>query len=358
MDKLLATIKADPIDAECQVGAEATADRGNVYYWPQVIAIKIASLLGVGDLFLYYVARFGQVLVCALMGAFAIMIAPKLKEIIWLLAFVPNTLLLMASCNCDGLLIWEIILLVAVVVWLKEGKIPLLSKKGAIGVITYIILTYNIVSMKVPYVLVCIGLLLYLGKDNFPKLVGFLKKQKKITIILASIVIGVILFTMMVLGKELIIQALYSFVDKEYVDYILQNKRHIYDLFTAKWVEMMEQLFVAMDGYNVVPYPIMIIGILLLVKKNQPIIKKAWFIVLFATMVMVIVLVGYTLTPPDYGVIWGITFRYILPFVILAALALPMGTDTTERIAKKLVPISIYVTTGATMLAWLVEWSV
>ena len=150
----------------------------------------------------------------------------------------------------------------------------------------------------------------------------------------------------------------YSVISKEHIIYILQNKRYIYGLFTAKWVEMIKQLFVAMCGYNYIPYPIMVIGILLLMKKNQSIIKKVGFATLFAVMVMAIVLVGYTLTPPDYGVIWGITFRYILPFVIIAALCLPMGTDATDRVGKKLVPISIYVTTGTSLITWLVQWSI
>lgn len=358
LDKLIATIKSDPIDESCQVGATATAERGYEYYWPQIIAMKIANLLGVSDLFLYYVARFGQVLVCALMGAVAIWIAPRLKEIIWLLTFIPNTLLLISSCNCDGLLILEIMLLTAVIVWMKDGRIPLLSRNGVVGMIAYLILTYNIVVMKIPYVIVCLGLLLYLGKDNIPKTVSFLKKQKNLTIVLGGILLTIAFVAIIISNKELLMEKVYSFVSKEHVDYIDENTRYIYGLFTKKWREMMKQLYVAICGYNFIPYPIMIIGILMLLKKNQPIYKKIGFALLFSVMVMVIVLVGYIMTPPDYGVIWGITYRYILPFVIIIGLCLPIGTDMTEKIAKKLTPLAIYIIMGTSLVTWLVEWSI
>lgn len=358
LDKLIATIKAKPINTEFKVGAEATADRGREYYWPQILAMKIGGALGAGDMFLYYIARFGQVLVCAVMGAIAIWIAPKLRMMIWLLFFVPNVLLLTASCNCDGLLISEIMLLVAIVVWLKEEKISILSKQGAIGIIAYTILTYNIVVMKIPYVIICVGLLLYLGKENISQIIEFLREQKKSILTIGCITLLMTFGAVVFLNKEQILDKVYSVMPREHIDYILQNKRYICGLFTAKWVEMIKQLFVAMCGYNYIPYPIMVGGILLLMKKNQSIIKKLGFAFLFAIMVMAIVLVGYTLTPPDYGVIWGITFRYILPFVIIGALCLPIGTEATEKIGEKLVPISVYVITGTSLITWLVQWSI
>ena len=358
LDKLIATIKAEQTDVNYQVGAIATADRGIEYYWPQIVAMKIGNMLGVSDLFLYYVARFGQVFVCALMGALSIWIAPRLKEIIWLLTFVPNTLLLISSCNCDGLLISEIILLVAVVIWLKEEKIPLLSKKGALGISASVILTYNIVVMKIPYVIICLGILLYLGKDNISQIVNFLKKQRKAAIVMVCFATIAAFLSIVLLNKDMLLGKMYSFLPKEHIEYILQNKRYIFSLLTDKWGEMLKQLFTAMCGHNYIPYPIMIIGILLFLKKNQSIPKKVGFAMLFSLMVMVIVLVGYTLTPPDYGTIWGISFRYILPFVIVGALSFPVGTDSTEKIAKKFVPVSIYLATGTSLIAWLVEWSV
>lgn len=358
LEKMAATLKADGVDEKFKVGVEATSDRGLQFYWPQIIAVKLASVFNVRDLGLYYFARIGQLLTCVFMGILSIKLAPKLKEIIWLIAFTPSVLLLVASCNCDGLLIWEIILLFSVIVWMQEQKIPILSRRGMIGVIVYLILMYNIISMKIPYMIVCAGALLLLKKENVPHLSRVWTKATNLQKIISIVLICVVGSTVLILGRNVWLNILSSFLPSDYIHYMLTHKRTICKLFAAKWKEMLVQLFTAMKGRNIIPYPSMMIVICILLKKNQTVVKRICFAVLFLIMVMVIVLVGYTLTPPDYGVIWGITFRYILPFVILGLVALPLGTDKTDKIAKKMAPLSIYLAMGSSLIAWFTEWSV
>jgi len=100
------------------------------------------------------------------------------------------------------------------------------------------------------------------------------------------------------------------------------------------------------------------VGILMMLKKEQPIIKRVWFALLFAVLMLVIVLVGYTLTPPDYGQIWGIGYRYILPFMIVGTLCLPAGNDKTHAVAVQLMPLAIFVTMTSTVITYFVGWSV
>ncbi len=358
LDKLIATLKAEDNGKMYQVSATATATRSDVYYWPQILAMQIASIFGVTDLLLYWVARFGQVFVCVLFETLAIKIAPKLKEMIWLLAFVPNALFLKASCNCDGLLISEMILLIAVVVWLKEEKIDLFSLKGAIGMFVYALLTYNIIIMKIPYIIVCAGMLVYLGKDNFIKLIELAKKDRKITVIATGCIVVCMVIGLIIIDKTIFLNLIFKFLPEEHFYYILENPGYIYNLFIRKWWELLENLYVGMDGKAIISYPITIVILIAMLKKNQPLIKRFIYAALFAVMIMVIVLVGYIMTPPDYGVVWGVSYRYLLPFVLTGALCLPSGNEKSEAVAKSLMPICIFVVTISTLLAWCVWWSV
>lgn len=358
IEKFIATLKAEPVEETYEVSAVAVATRGSVYYWPQEIAMKVAALFGTNDLFMFYIARFGQLLACVLMEAIAIYIAPKTKEMVWLLAFIPNALLLKASCNCDGLLISEMILLTSIVVWFKEEKIDILSLKGLVGIVAYVILAGDIIEMKIPYIIVCAGLLIYLGKDNFKKILEIIKKYKKVSIGvgISVLLIGIIGFIL--IDKTIFLNLIYAFVPQPHLIYIIENPGYIAKLFILKWFELVRNLFAGMKGSNLVPYPILVVFLLMLLKKRQHVIKRAYFAVLFAGMIMLIVLVGYIMTPPDYGQIWGVTYRYLLPFMMMGALCLPAGNDKTDAIAQKCIPLVLFAITIMTVMSWSVGWSV
>ena len=218
-------------------------------------------------------------------------------------------------------------------------------------------LTYNIFLIKLPYVLVSVGCLIYLGRDNIRKAWNWIKNHKK-----ASIGIGVGVVTIGIAGiivlKDTLLQLLYFFLPINYIDYIARHPIEIAKLFAGKWIEMFINLYSGMKGENLLPYPILVVAILMMLKKQQPVIKRVWFAFLFGLMVMVIILVGYTLTPPDYGTIWGIGYRYLLPFMVVGTLCLPAGNEKTEKIAVQIMPLAIFVTTTVTLITWFVTWSV
>ena len=357
LDKIIATLKAEPLDTTHRVAATGVAMKGIVSYWPQVITLKIAAALGVREILFLYVARLGQLLACVLMEALAIKLAPRMKEMVWLLAFIPNAFLLKASCNPDGLVTSEVILLAAVIVWIQSNKIDVLSLRAVPGWILFLALTYNVFLIKLPYVLVSIGLLIYLGKDNIKKLWNWIKNHRKATI---GIGLGIVAagVAVVVVLKDILLQLLYFFLPINYIDYIAAHPVEIAKLFVGKWIEMFINLYSGMKGENLFPYPILVVAILMMLKKQQPVIKRIWFAVLFGLMIFVIILVGYTLTPPDYGTIWGIGYRYLLPFMVVGTLCLPAGNEKTEKIAVQIMPLTIYVTMTVTLITWFVGWSV
>lgn len=357
MERLVALCKAEPIDSTHRVAVTGVIFKDNTSYWPMIFSMDVAKAFGVRDLFLFYAARFGQLLICLIMEVLAMKLAPKLKEMIWLLAFIPNAFLLKASCNPDGLLTSEIMLLAAIIVWMKEKKLDILSPKALAGWVGYLALTYSIMKMKLPYILLAAGLLLYLGQENVAKIWNWIKTHKKQS---AGILIGVLgLGTVgCVLLKDALLGALYQFLPLAYIQYIAAHPFAILKLFAGKWVWMWINLYSGMKGRNLLPYAILVFVICMLLKKEQPVIKRAWFALLFAVMVLVIVLVGYTLTPPDYGTIWGIGYRYLLPFMIVGTLCLPAGNEKTHAVAVKLVPLAAFVTMTSTIITYFVGWSV
>ena len=357
IDKLIAELKAEPLDTTHRVAATGVALKGNGSYLPQIIAMKVASALGVRAILFHHVARFGQLLVCILMELLAMKLAPKMKEMIWLLAFIPNAFLLKASCNPDGFMISIMILLASIFVWMKDNKVDVISLKAIPAWMLYLVLIYFVFIMKVPYMIIAVGMFLYLGKDNVAKAWNWIKNHKKATV---GIGVGIVAAGLAVVTalKDTLLLVLYFFLPINYMEYIAGHPLEIAKLFVGKWIEMFINLYSGMKGENLLPYPILVVAILLMLKKQQPIIKRVWFAFLFGLMVMVIVLVGYTLTPPDYGQIWGIGYRYLLPFMVVGTLCLPAGNEKTEKIAVQIMPLAIFVTMTVTLITWFVRWSV
>jgi len=357
MERLVALLKAEDVDSLHRVAITGVVFKDNTSYWPMILGMKLAELFGTTELLLFYAARFGQLFICLMMEFIAMKLAPKMKEMIWLLAFIPNAFILKASCNPDGLLTSEILLLAAIIIWMKEKKIDVISPKAIVGWGVYLVLTYSIMKMKLPYILISAGLLIYLGKDNVVKIWNWIRQHKKAAI---GIGVGVVVVGIagVVVLKDVLLGMLYQFLPLNYIQYIAAHPVEILKLFAGKWIEMWVSLFMGMRGSNLLPYPIAVFAICMMLKKEQPVIKRAWFAFLFAVLVLVIVLVGYTLTPPDYGQIWGIGYRYLLPFMIVGAIALPAGNEKTHAVAVKLMPLAIFVTMTSTVITYFVGWSV
>lgn len=357
IDKLLTILEEEPVESTHYVSLAGVAYKNNAAYWPQILSMKIAEFFGARDLILYYAARFGQFFVCIFMEVLAMKLAPRMKEIIWILAFIPNAFILKASCNTDGLMTAEILLTVAIIMWMKEKNIDVLSKKGLLGCLGYFLLTYNIVQTKFPYAVISVGVLAYLGKDNVAKAWNWIKSHKKaasaIAVAAAMAIIGTV-----VLFKDKLLNFIYAFLPQTHIEYILENPGEIAKLFSAKWVDICINLYSGMKGESLIPYTILVVVLLAMLKKELPMAKRVWFTILFGVMVMVIVLVGYTLSPADYGAIEEIGYRYLLPFLVVGALVLPSGNEKTERIAVKIMPLAIFVNLATTMITWIVGWSV
>lgn len=357
LDKLASMLKSDPVEYQYGVSMAAVAYKNSTSYWPQVIAMKIGDIFGARDLILYYMARLGQLLVCIGMEVLAMKLASSMKEIIWLLTFVPNAFILKASCNPDGLMTAEILLLAALVVWMREEKIDLLSRKGIAETILYLALSYNIMMMKLPYIIISICLILYLKEDNVRKAIRWIENHKSLAKKI-TIAIGVLCIVCAIVFRNVILNFVYSFLPQAHIEYIFAHPGEIIVMFVEKWGFMCFNLLSGMNGEFFVPYAVFVFVIIIMLKKRLPNNKRISFAALFAFLVMVIVLVGYSMSAPDHGAIEEIGYRYLLPFLVVGAFALPSGNETTEKYAKQIMPLAIFATMTTTMITWIVGWSV
>lgn len=358
IDKLISILKSGDLDGEQRLSIVSTGTRGIVYYWPQVLFVWIGMRFGVRPIILYYLARMGQMLVCAIMGLLSLkLLSEKEKDYVWLFAFVPNVLLLQCSCNCDGLLIAEVLLLVSGALWMRRNCVQVFSGKGMLWLLFWVIMSWQIVKMKVPYIFLCVAVFLLLKKDNFSNVCETLRKYKKHLLIGTMIVVVLIGTYLFVINRgNLLLQMLYKFVSKDHVDYIIENPKTIGKMFGLKWIQQVKELYQSLNGFDVVPYVDVMILSLIACRRELKIWQRICCLLLCVGMVLVMVLIGFTMLPPDAGYIWGITYRYLLPIMPFAMLILPSGTDRTQEMARRLYPafiMSVLITSCTSWLVWL-----
>ena len=306
----------------------ATAGRTIYGYWPQVLMIKLGRGLGVRSVFLYYFACIGQVIAVSVIMWISMRLVETKSNMIWFVSFIPVSVMLFASANSDGLMIAEVVLCLSIILHIREQEYHIRDwHMWVLGAI-YLFIVYNIFTNKFPYALLCLGFL--------PLLI---KKKPSKKVVLFTIVVLVTVVFVLICQRDAILETLYKFLPQEYIVYWMSNFKVVSKMMIKKGLELLLQTWQAVGGGRLFSYSILAVCVLLLSKRGLGWIQKLYACLLFLLMLGVIVVVGYTLTPPDYGQIWGVTFRYILPFLPVAAIVIPMGTETTEIIMKQYYPI-------------------
>ena len=355
IDKAISILKSEESKETARVSVAGTVEKGMVSYWPQVIMVWLGKQTGVRSLWLFYLARMGQLLAGVLFGWIALKLAPEYKNMIWLLSFIPNSMRLQASCNRDGLLISEILLYTALILWLRKTRADVISKKALPAEIGILLLLYSIAYTKIPYIFFCLAMLLLLKKENFLRLTTVCRYKKKWVFLFSAA--GVLLIiAVCIFGRlpELMLTKLYTFLPEAHVKYIMEYPKVIWDLFTEEWGKQGRELLVAIRDGRRVRFDILLVLSLLFCKKRLLVREKVWTAFVFSGMIMLIVLVGYTLTPPDYGRIWGITYRYLLPVLPAAALVFPFGSQRTQQLVSRMIPLFIALPPIICCFSWLV----
>lgn len=333
----------------------AVSDRNPIFYFPMTMMIFIGRLLKVNGVFYFYLARIGQLLLCTLLGVLSLKLAPKLKTAIYLATFAPPIVLLRSSCNTDGLLISMIIAYIALLYYVKEKKIDLLSDKSGVMCFGGLLLFSGIITlMKLPYIIVCFGSLFVMTKDNVCTIKEKIKKYKYTIVFL--IFVGVFIGFIMQIRTSFITSKLYSILPKEHIVYMFDHPKYIVKLFLLKFAQQLQELYKCMNTVSWFPYSLVLMISMIFSPKLFSYRRKSIFLITFVFTVFSIILVGYTLTPPDYGSIWGITYRYLLPSLFLLILCLPLGNEKTDNVVKQITPLLMFAIEFSSISIWFSTW--
>lgn len=328
LPKLLSILKQPEVEGTVWVSEAATYGRTIYGYWPQVLMIKLGRALGVRSLFLYYLACLGQVIAVSIIFWISMRLTDTKKNMIWFASFIPVSIVLFSSANSDGLMIAEVVLCLSIILHVREQGGLQMNRSNIFPLAMYLFTVYNIYTNKFPYALLCLGFLPLLIKH---------KPNKKVMGLFSGIVaIGVVL---LIWKRDLLSNVLHNFISQSHLEYWESHFVVISSLMLQKGKELLSQTWHALDGGTWLGYHTLALVVLLLSKRCLGWVQKCYQCMLFFGMLGIIVLFGYTLTPPDYGEIWGVTYRYILPFLPLTALILPVGTEKTENMIREYYPV-------------------
>ncbi len=352
--RLLSLFRRPEAEGTQEVSELAVVEKGWESYWPQAILIALGRLLGVRSGLWCYLASIGQALACALLLWTAFRLT-KQKALVALCGLIPTVAFFRGSSNPDGLMMAEIVLALALILRLREQGMSLLKKQGILLLVLYFVLVLQVLRMKLPYALLCLGFLLLLKKENFSFLPWSLLNAHRVWLIAAGAALcgAAALYLIGIRKGDLLLQVVYQFVPKEHAEYFCAHFWSYTHMFLGRGKGLLVETYHAMHGSCLVSYALFAAVVLLLCERTCNLWCRCYQVFLFLCMLGMVVLVGYTFMPPDYGAIWGVTYRYILPSLPILALALPFGTQKTQEAVEQIYPLPLVVLASAPCLTWI-----
>ena len=297
-----------------------TAYNYNIFsYFPQVTGLWIGKILHLPLIATTYLAKLLNLIVCILILYFSIKYIPILKNILFLLTFLPITMQAMASFSPDGLVIATATALISFVLYsIYTLKKPLSKKHFVFMFIVCLFLSMS----KIAYAPLCL-LLFAIPKERF----GTTKKK-----ILSIIGIGSIIFFILILWL-ILAPSMQSVSDSSaQISTILHRPfKFLFILLNSLSVNMnlyLSGLFGAfLEWFNITLSPLylipsFVIFVVLCRDYCQKITVTKSFKYLSILVSFAIILITFTTmfiqwTKTGEGVIDGVQGRYFLPIFLL-----------------------------------------
>lgn len=324
----------------CIVSIAATNEITALAYLPQVIFMWIGRIFSMGAVGMFYMARIGNMLFATLVTYFIVKALPEYKNIFYVIYFAPNVMWLRASCNRDAFVTAIVTLLIAYIVYVKVNKLKILSYKR---VIILSILVVIVAICKLPYILIT-GLLIILGKESLPDISSVKCFLLKVSLIMLLGIIGVVGYKIStyedVTEKNTEIEEDVT-EEQTHISYALQNPQKVGAVFGSRILNISEDIYRALEGYKyqfIKDYLWMALIVILFGKSFINIKDKVWNVLVFGATWLLILVVGYTWMPPDYGYIWGVNPRYMIPMLPILGMIIALGNDKTEKIINLIAP--------------------
>lgn len=325
-------------------------------YLPQVILAFVGKCLRMNAVGVFYMARMGNMLFAVFIAYACMRLLPEYKNIFLLLHFAPNAFWISVSCNRDSVVTSLAMMCVAYVLYIKEKKKILNLKRIVLITVLFSILAI----VKLPYTLL-ISILLLLEKENFPHITNSWRRRS------AQVGIAIAVFMISVGSYKInsdmeIIKNV--FAGQEQVERIVPENEesaiepevthfsyaldHPWEIAKVLWERyktvFTEDLYRAIAGYRYSDgkhYFWLAFLVLAFSNKVLALGQRIYMLAVYMATWFSIIVVGYTFMPPDYGSIWGVNPRYMLPIFPILAMVICSGNEKTDRVVNEAAPIMV-----------------
>lgn len=319
-------------------------------YIPQVLAAFLGKLFGMNAVGIYYMARIGNMLFSIFIVYICMRMLPEYRNIFIFVYFAPNAFWLSASCNRDSVATSLAMLCVSYIIYIKDNKKIMSIKR----IILLSVLFGFLAIVKLPYVLL-IAMLLMLKTDNYAYITGkWSKNFVKVGIAVAIFVIGLGSYIISVnyesikteIGEEKETPVIAEVPETEmtHISYALSYPTRVIGVIWDRYKTIIsEDIPGAFNGFSYqlgMGYVWIALAIILCSKKVLKWHERIYVLLIYLTIWLAILVVGFTWQAPDLGYIWGISPRYMIPILPLLAMVICSGNDKTGRVANTLAPMA------------------
>lgn len=147
--RLLFALKQKDSGKKTEMYLLGTDQKTFVDYWPQIIFIRLGSLLKLPIFWLFYIARIGNMLISNIIIWFSIKTCKECKNILYIWSMTPCFMLLKSSCSTDALLFSITVALICLFLNRVENE-NVIDAKFCVALL---VVSYFIATLKLPYIL-------------------------------------------------------------------------------------------------------------------------------------------------------------------------------------------------------------
>lgn len=325
-------------------------------YLPQVILAFVGKCFGMNAVGVFYMARIGNMLFSVFIAYVCMRLLPNYKNIFLLLHFAPNAFWISVSCNRDSVVTSLALMCVVYVLYIKEKKKILNLKRIIIITVIFSILAI----VKLPYTLL-VSILFLLGPDNFLYIKNnWSRRIAQVGIVFVVFAISVVSYkinlNMETIKKIFIEHEQVETIKTENEEYVIEPEvthfsyalDHPWKIIKVLWKRyktvFTEDLYRAIAGYRYQGgeyYFLLAFLVLVFSSKILALGQRIYMLVVYMAIWFSIIIVGYTFMPPDYGLIWGVNPRYMLPLLPVLAMVICSGNEKTGWIVNAAAPIMV-----------------
>lgn len=341
------------------VSIAATSEMPIIVYLPQIIFIFVGKLLGITGIGLFYFGRIGNMIIATLATYVAVNMAPRYKNLFYVLHFAPNAFWIRSSCNRDAFVTAVAMLLVAYILRMKEKKLKLLEFKR-ITMLSVLVVILTI--LKLPYVLI-VGFIMVLDKENTANIKTWRCFGIKVGIVFFLGFVGIMGYKIAYYTPStydnLTEEVIFNVEDNDtkevsHLSYAIEHPKVVISAILRRFMSLTEDIYRAIEGYRfqyTYKYLFMTLVIIIMSKGYLNIIDKLWVALVYLAVWISIIVAGYTMAAPDIGYIWGVNPRYMIPVLPLLGVIFTSGNEKTDRISKLIMPPWVLTITAMDMVS-------